>query len=212
MRLLSRVIRQCFAAPLAVFLAAAVMPGTAQARQDSPFTWSDTDFALYPPYCRAKLGEAKDLEVIWKQKLGPANFLHIHHFCFGLKALNMGYASYKDVPKRRSLAKDAVGNFNYILNHTQKDFFMRADALVGVGRAYMLVQQYDEAQDMFEDAIKFNPATVDAWIALSDLQYQTGKKEEALATLEKALESAGEHKKITLRIEDLKKSGVKSSR
>jgi cytochrome c-type biogenesis protein CcmH/NrfG len=65
---------------------------------------------------------------------------------------------------------------------------------------------------MFEAALKFNPDMVDAWVALSDLYFQTGKKEDALRTLEEAIERVGEHKKISLRIEELKKAGVKTNR
>lgn len=213
MRFFSRPSRRSGAISAGLGVLMSMLPLAVSARANSPFAWSDNDFALYPPYCSAKLNDrAKDLEQIWKKRLGPENFLHIHHFCFGLKALTMAYASFNDVPTRRSLANDAINNFNYILAHTQRDFFMRGDAMVNLGRGYMLQQEYGDARDMFEAALKFNPDMVDAWVALSDLYFQTGKKEDALRTLEEAIERVGEHKKISLRIEELKKAGVKTNR
>lgn len=213
MRFFSRPSRRSGAISAGLGVLMSMLPLTASARADSPYSWSDNDFALYPPYCNAKLNDrAKDQELFWKQRLGPENFLHIHHFCFGLKALTMAYASFNDVPTRNSLANGVITNFNYILKHTQRDFFMRGDAMLNLGRGYLLLKEYSDARDMFEAALKFNPDMVDAWVALSDLYFQTGKKEDALRTLEEAVERVGEHKKISLRIEELKKAGVKTVR
>lgn len=189
--------------------AALFAPDVAQARNDSATSWSEEDFALYPAYCRAKLGEAKALEVLWSKQLGSKNYLHIHHFCFGLKALNLAYASYSDAPRRRSLAGVVITNFHYILRHTEPTFFMRPEALVNLGRGHMLLQEYTEAREAFEAAIKINPLEVNAWVALSDLYFQIGRRADAMRVLEDAQKAAGEHKKITLRIEDLKKAGQK---
>ena len=54
---------------------------------------SEAEFALLPPYCKARMGPGKGLNVPesevakWKQVLGPG-FIHVHHFCAGLNTMN----------------------------------------------------------------------------------------------------------------------------
>lgn len=186
--------------------------GGVHARDNSFTNWSDNDFATYPPFCRARIArEPKELEMLWSQRLGPKNFLHMHHFCFGLKALNIAYASFNDKNKRMTMANGVVGNFNYILEHTERSFFMRPDALVYLGRGHLLRQEYDIAQQKFFDALKLNPKLVDAWVAMSDMYYQAGKKSDALSVLQQASEFCGENKKIDLRIAEMRNAGIKPS-
>ena len=59
----------------------------------------------------------------------------------------------------------------------------------------------------FEDALKLRPDSVDAWVALSDLYHDAGQRKQALAVLEEALKRTGDHPKISLRMEELKKTG-----
>jgi len=188
----------------------ALLPNIATARTNESTNWTEEDYALYPPYCRARLlREPKELEAYWSKKLGPKNFLHMHHFCFGLKALNLAYGSLRDKQRLTGQAYTVVRNFNYILEQTQRDFPLRPEALLNIARGYALLQEFKVARDKFEEALKLNPKLVDAWVGLSDMYYQNGQRADALRVLEKALEVAGEHKKITLRIEDMKKQGVK---
>ncbi len=188
----------------------ALLPNIATARTNESTNWTEEDYALYPPYCRARLlREPKELEAYWSKKLGPKNFLHMHHFCFGLKALNLAYGSLRDKQRLTGQAYTVVRNFNYILEQTQRDFPLRPEALLNIARGYALLQEFKVARDKFEEALKLNPKLVDAWVGLSDMYYQNGQRADALRVLEKALEVAGEHKKITLRIEDMKKEGVK---
>lgn len=198
-------------AAAALMVALALAPASVEARSNETTNWSDEDYMLYPPFCRARLlREPKELEVFWSQRLGPKNFMHMHHFCFGLKALNLAYGSFQDKQRRANLAYSVVGNFNYILEHTERTFFMRPEALVNLARGHVLLQEYNVARKKFEEALKLNPKSVDAWVAFSDMYYEAGKREDALRILEMALEQAGEHKKITLRIDEMK--GAKGSK
>jgi tetratricopeptide (TPR) repeat protein len=193
-----------------IVAALALLPNVATARTNESTNWTEEDFALYPPYCRARLlREPKELEAYWSKQLGPKNFLHMHHFCFGLKALNLAYGNLRDKQRMTGQAYTVVRNFNYILEQTQRDFYLRPEALLNIARGYALLQEFKVARDKFEEALKLNPKLVDAWVGLSDMYYQNGQRADALRVLEKALEVAGEHKKITLRIEDMKKQGVK---
>lgn len=182
------------------------------ARRNETTNWTDQDFALYPPFCRARIErEPKELVDYWTQRLGPKNYLHIHHFCFGLKALNLAYANLNNKQQREFMANAVVGNFNYIIEHTERTFFLRPEAYVNLGRGHLLRQEHDVAQQKFYEALKLNPKLVDAWVAMSDMYYQAGKKSDALSILEQASEICGENKKIDLRIAEMRSAGIKPS-
>lgn len=189
-----------------------VLATDAAARSNETTNWSEQDFALYPPFCRARIErEPKELVDYWTQRLGPKNYLHIHHFCFGLKALNLAYGNLNNKQKREFMANAVVGNFNYIVEHTERTFYLRPDAYVNLGRGHLLRQEYDIARQKFYEALKLNPRLVDAWVAMSDMYHQLGKKSDALAILEQASEICGENKKIDLRIAEMRSAGIKPS-
>jgi tetratricopeptide (TPR) repeat protein len=182
------------------------------ARRNETTNWTDQDFALYPPFCRARIErEPKELVDFWTQRLGPKNYLHIHHFCFGLKALNLAYANLNNKQQREFMASAVIGNFNYIIEHTERTFYMRPEAYVNLGRGYVLRQEYDVARQKFHEALKLNPKLVDAWVAMSDMYHQLGKKSDALSILEQASEICGENKKIDLRVAEMRSAGIKPS-
>lgn len=188
--------------------------GAAFARVDDLhiYDFTEEEYLMYPQFCRARLArEPKALVDYWQKKLGPKNFLHMHHYCFGLKSLNLAYANLGKKQRRLFLTKAVVDNFNYIIEHTESTFFMRADALLNLARGYQLREEYDIAQQKYRQAIKLNPKLTDAWVALSDMYFQLGQKSDALYVLEQASKVVGESKKIDLRISEMRAAGVKSS-
>jgi tetratricopeptide (TPR) repeat protein len=189
-----------------VVLSWLLLSGSSGANESN--NWTDDDFALYPAYCRVKLtGESAQEVEYWKKYFGFDNYIHMHHYCFGLKAMTLAYANFGDRKRRSAFALDVIRNMNYILNATRKDFFMRPDALINLGRGYLLMSEGDKARKAFEDALKLRPDSVDAWVALSDLYHDAGQRKQALAVLEEALKRTGDHPKISLRMEELKKTG-----
>lgn len=182
------------------------LPFAGPARADETVEWSEQDYALYPPFCRAKLTNGPPAEIDrWSKQMGRDNFMHIHHYCFGLKAMSLAYASYSDKKARSYYARSVVTNMKYILSNTKPDFYLRADTLINLGRGYQLWNDGDKARAAFEQALKLKPDAVDAWVALSDLFYDHGQREQALKVLEDARTHAGDHRKIMLRIEQMQK-------
>ncbi|AOF81431.1 TPR repeat family protein [Methyloversatilis sp. RAC08] len=188
----------------AVLVFGSLIPSVSWSQRSDVF--SDEDFALYPGYCRAKLTDEPKSEVErWKRHLGNDNYIHMHHYCFGLRAMTLAYSNYTEKQLRKGFALDVVRNMNYILSHTKKDFFMRPDALINLGRGHQLLNENENARRAFSNALKLNPDSVDAWIALSDLLYDTGQRKEAMKVLEDARTQIGDHRKITLRMEQMQK-------
>jgi len=192
-------------AAMAAFCCVALSPFFgSEARADETVEWSDQDYALYPPFCRVKLTNGPPAEIDrWIKQMGRDNFMHIHHYCFGLKAMSLAYASYSDKKVRSYYARSVVTNMKYILQNTKPDFYMRPDALISLGRGYLLWNDPNKARGAFEQALKMKPDAVDAWVALSDMFYDNGQRGEALKVLEDARTHAGDHRKIMLRIEQM---------
>lgn len=169
--------------------------------------FKEADFMILPPLCRAKISQQSDQEIQaqWIRKYGP-DWGHMHHYCFGLKALNLAYRDFNNKTKREYFSAQAVNEFSYALDRATPVFQLRPEILIQRGRALMLLRSYDEAKESLEEALEHDPKSVDAWVFLSDLHILIGRKTEALMVLEKAIEVTGsEHRKITTRLEDLRK-------
>jgi tetratricopeptide (TPR) repeat protein len=173
--------------------------------------FTEDDFMILPPLCRAKISQQSNREVqeYWTRRYG-SNWGGMHHYCFGLKALNLAYRDFNNTTKREYFSSQAVNEFGYVLDRAEPDFVLRPEILIQRGRALVLSRSYDDAKQSFEEALKQNPKSVDAWVALSDLYSQLGKSTEAIKVLEQAIEvTGGEHKKITARLDDLKKKRIR---
>lgn len=170
---------------------------------------TEQDLMILPSFCRENINlkKSKDPEARaqWNRKYSAANG-SIHHYCFGLKALNLAYRDYRDATRRKYFSNQAVGEFDYVLYHAEPDFSLRPDVLIQRGRALTISRSYEDAKGSFEEALKLSPTSVDAWVALSDMYSQMGKNAEAIKVLEQAVEVTGsEHKKIKVRLDDLRK-------
>lgn len=203
----SKLFRQPFALALVLFSTLASTPVARAGLWTSEMVkFSDADFMTLPPLCRAKLAQADNREIQeqWSRKYG-SSWADMHHYCFGLKGLNLAYRDYQDKEKRRYFSTQAVKDFDYVLDRAKPDFALRSEILIQRGRALTLSGSYEDAKLSYEEALKQNPKSVDAWVALSDLYTQLGKYSEAVKVLEQAIQSTGsEHKKISTRLNEIK--------
>lgn len=193
-------------------------PVWAQAGLSEAYVLTEADLALMPVFCRAKASKKlpKNVYEHWSNTFGADNWLHMHHYCFGLKALQLSYSNFHDLTSRTYQARVAETEFNYVLRHSEDDFYMRPEILVQRGRAQTLARAYELAKKSFEEALKLNPKSIDAWAALADLYSQIGRKDEAIKVLEQAIKTTGDeqNKKIILRLNELhppNKAGKKPS-
>jgi hypothetical protein len=75
----------------------------------------------------------------WTSRLGNDVWLHIHHYCHGMKFTNRAQATMVRQDKRYYL-QQAVGEFNYVLNSWPKDAPLRADAAMRKQMAEMMLK------------------------------------------------------------------------
>ncbi len=183
-------------------LAGCLMAGGAWASESTK--WTESDYVLYPQYCRARLeSKSKHMIPVWEKRLGQPSFLHVHHYCFGMKAVALAYTYYSDKNRRRFFANAVVSETAYFLEHAPEESPLRAEVLVTQGRGFVLAEQPDDARERFEAALAIDPNLVDAWAFLSDIHVAQGRKQEAIKVLQDAREKLGEHKKILLRLKEL---------
>jgi hypothetical protein len=60
----------------------------ALARKLPPERPTPAEMTMLPPECAARIGGDEATRQLWAQRLGPDNFLHLHHYCFGLNYNN----------------------------------------------------------------------------------------------------------------------------
>lgn len=166
------------------------------------FAITDVEFSMLPAYCAVKIQD-KDPQAkqYWVAQMGGENWVHMHHYCGGLAALNRYYGQ-NAYEKGRSLY-DAVWEFNYVLKNTKPDFYLRADFHYNRGRALRLQGKEGPALSDFQKALELSPGMPSASTELADLYKKLGKKEMALATLKTALEQSPTNKGLRRRYQEM---------
>lgn len=162
---------------------------------------SKAEMATLPAYCAARFDERSAAFQTWKSTMG-GDFIHVHHYCAGLNFVNRarGMASAKD---RRGVLGAAVRNFDYILTHTQPDFYLRAEALMNRGIAMSMMQKPGEAVGNLHQAIEMNPRLPRAYMTLADLYDRQKNRSKALETVTAGLRHNPDAKSLQRRYTEL---------
>ncbi len=144
------------------------------------FPPSATELRMLPPFCADRLEKGSGgKNVASAARLGKANYLHIHHYCFAVNFVNRARRAHdqKDRIYNLGLAKS---NYNYVIKATEPRFWMRPQIYVELGRVHLQLKEAGDALRLFNDAIRFNPAYEPAYHALIDVQRQSGRAKDGL--------------------------------
>lgn len=95
------------------------------------------ELALLPEACNARLNGSPEIRAAWEQRIGRDNFLHLHHYCFGLNYINRAKITF-DKPLKRYFLQAAGNNFDYVLEHWPADSPLRPEAEAGKRQVEML--------------------------------------------------------------------------
>lgn len=75
---------------------------------------------MMPKGCQVKLSPAlrgnAELQTSWSNRIGHDCWIHMHHFCHGLKSMMRANLTFDKSDKRFYLGQ-AVGEFDYVLQH-----------------------------------------------------------------------------------------------
>jgi hypothetical protein len=85
------------------------------------------DLAMLPEACTARLRGDEATKKMWGSRIGVNNFLHLHHYCFGMYFTNKAKFTLKSDEKAGYL-QSARGEFEYVLRHWPTDSPYRPDA------------------------------------------------------------------------------------
>jgi len=108
----------------AVFLD--VPPATAL----EPYAAQPQEIALMPEYCRAKIGgpgfAAASNYDMWAKRFGDV-WLHMHHYCHGLKFVQRASRAGISKEDRGYDLNSALGEFDYIISVAPPDFWFLSE-------------------------------------------------------------------------------------
>lgn len=156
-------------------LLAYALPAAA-AQQFSP---TASEMALLPPYCADRITNGVSASSPWVAKLGWANWLHIHHYCFALNFANRATRAREQKDKNFALQTSA-NNFGYVIKATQAQFWLRPQMYLGLAKVNIQQKKIADATRWLTEAINFDSKFEPAYLALIDLDRQTGQGKAAL--------------------------------
>jgi hypothetical protein len=100
---------------------------------------TDTELLALPPYCYARLKGDEAEKRPWEQRMGQKQFVHLHHYCFGLNLMNRAAVELDQNARRRYLQR-AAGEFNYVLKRWPPEFPLTSDAMNRKVQAEMMAR------------------------------------------------------------------------
>ena len=99
----------------------------AYGNQPFPNMPTAAEMATLPEYCRARIGQDGKLYEVWLKRMGHDKFLHVHHYCHGLVAMNRVSLVFEK-RTRRDLLQKATQEFDYVIRNWPPDFYLTIDA------------------------------------------------------------------------------------
>lgn len=165
-----------------------------------------SEMAVLPHFCYIKqfYGENKNHpeEQAIYDMLG-ADYVHMHHYCWGLNYANRADKNWGDKTLRSYELSLATKEFNYILSHVAPDFFMRPEIYLRLGKVLRHAGNPAEAAQNFLKAIEAKPDYIPAYLALSDFYKEAGNLTKALSLLEDGLKQDPSSRGLARRYKEL---------
>ena len=165
------------------------------------FAPTQAELAALPAYCAARLNEQSAAFKSWQASMG-GDFLHIHHYCFALNFMNRARSMRSGNDKQGTLGA-AMGNFGYVLKHTQPDFYLRPEILMNRGVTQSMQGRDGAAVSDLLKAIEMDPKLPRAYIALADLYAKQKNRSKALETVTAGLRHNPDTKSLQRRYTEL---------
>ncbi|MDP2025298.1 hypothetical protein [Sulfuriferula sp.] len=175
---------------------------TVSAHAEEVLPWTpitQAEFKMLPPYCAVRLKNDRSTPEwkLWEARLGPG-FNDVHHYCGALVHLQRYYGATSQKIKSLFL-QEAIHNLDYVIHANVAGFPLLPDVYADKGRTLLLQKKDGEAVQAFLQAIKLNPATVSAYVALSDLSSKEGNKQKALQYAEEGLKNEPDNRALQRR-------------
>lgn len=129
------------------------------------------EMARLPAYCPDTMGfgygdatyNTSPRAPYWVSMMGKG-FWAMHHYCWALINLHRAQALPVSSPVRADLLKKVMGDYVYVINHTEANFVMLPEIYTRIGEASVLMSDYAGAHDAYGRARALKP---DYWPAYS---------------------------------------------
>lgn len=163
---------------------------------------SQAEIAALPAYCAAKLVEGTNPEPakIWRSSMG-GDFIHMHHYCFGLNFLNRARRSFSS--ENSGTLAAAVREFDYMLSNCSPGFSLRPEILLNRGIALSMMKRNGEAVGNLLKSIEMDPKQPRAYMVLADLYDKQKNRGKALETVTAGLRHNPSTKSLQRRYTEL---------
>lgn len=193
---------------IALLAALAGSKAMAQPQQDPKL------FAMLPPYCkytqvyRDNVPGGSDATQIerWTNILGPQNYIHLHHYCWGLENTNRAlYLSTSKQDREHHLAQ-SVREFDYVLSRVTPDFALLPEILTRRGENQLRLGKGSLGVFDLNRAIELKPDHWPPYAALSDYYKALGDLKSAREWAEKGLSAAPGTRALERRMSELDKA------
>ena len=156
-----------------------------------PYGMTDAELAALPAFCTAKMRGQNASQ--FAAQFGAHNWMHMHHYCEGLKFVNRARAYPKD---RRTYLSTAKTEYRYVINQAAPDFWFRPQIYLDLARVHMQLGEKADAQRNLLAAITFNRSFEAAYLSLVELYVGMGTRGSALETATEGLKHLPESKRL----------------
>lgn len=179
----------CVAAGLALALLAPMRADAEPHRFDQP-----KEMFMLPDYCKYTQdfrehvpgGNNKDEIDRWTASMGPT-FIHMHHYCYGLQAINRAQFMSRTREDRVHNYGVSVREFDYVIERATPDFGLLPEIYTKKGESLIQLEEVGKGMVELERAIQTKADYWPAYAAISDYYKDAGQPAKAREWLEKGL-------------------------
>lgn len=172
----------------------ALVSTIALANQISESDITKEEWALLPAYCPHTLpykGYTPENRAKWEPLMGGwKNFSAMHHYCWAL--IQYRRAERPSVPsaQKQGLRSMALGDFLYVIKHTDENFVLLPELLTWIGRTQLLLDRPNDADQSFARARSIKPDYWPAYSHWAEYLLRTSRRNDALSIVKDGLQHA----------------------
>jgi len=208
-----RLIRSIFRALLALGVILTAVSSYAQNIPGYPASvaaYDPREVALLPRYCpytqlfrdHVPAGKNPDEVQRWYSILGET-FHAMHHYCFGLMKTYRGVILAREEQWRRFYLRDAIEEFDYVIDRAPPDFVLLPEILMKKGENLIRLGQGGSGLTQLLRAIQLKPGYWPPYAVMSDYYKNTGDLKKAHEVLENGLSASPDAKALKERLANL---------
>lgn len=165
------------------------------------------ELARLPEYCMYTItyhrgGPADPVRAQWLATLGPT-LAHLHHYCWALVIENRLLAGGIPPHTRAAMLRRCIADILYVLRNGEPDFVLMPELLYRLGTYHTRLGEWPEAVDYFEQSRGRKPDYWPAYVELSNVHLQFGRRQRAIEILNEGLQFAPQQKELLEQLRQL---------